>query len=627
TAQNTNIRLKPWQSDISESDGKKITKAVKNMIESMIITITEMGAYGGAIGILSYVVSFERRKRWAQSEQEELLFNIAITHSIEARVVLLNSMANESGYEKVVQHSSQKILQLLNILKEYNPSLLTQNGVLMKVNKLRKPLSGLILTKQRFTAKVLFNLLKSVKEVNPVEFGFLKHDFIVGFNINPFTNTREQHYNKKLSQQALLKFRNGNLNCLISTSVLEEGVDIPQCLLVVRYDMPLEYRSYIQSKGRARSKESSFVLLVDEKCRSKFEIQYLEFQKIEEYVHELLHGNANERDAPTEDDVQESLYEDDDVPPYFTQQGAQLMATSAISLLSRYCSVLPHDQFTNIKPMWIQEKVEKNNTVLRIISIMMPLQCPIKETIAGMPLVKLKSAKRSAALNVCKKLHEMGELDEVTLLPRQYGKIDFDLENIKVCFPNWREETNNTDSDVPKPGFKKRVRKHLKVYPKCLDGPEDGQFDQIYYLHVIKMEVAFDEPTDSRERALYNLLQQTEGYGLVTMHPLPVLCSFPMFLTVGEVKTSLEVNYATIRLTAAHFELIKRFHFFVFDQVLEVAKKFLLYDGEVNNIYLVPIKGRNGYDIDWNFIQTYEDIQAVAPPPVSVSMGHRTQFV
>lgn len=39
------------------------------------------------------------------------------------------------------------------------------------------------------------------------------------------------------------------LNCIISTSVIEEGVDIPQCLLVLRYDCPEEYRSYIQSKG------------------------------------------------------------------------------------------------------------------------------------------------------------------------------------------------------------------------------------------------------------------------------------------------------------------------------------------------------------------------------------------
>lgn len=79
---------------------------------------------------------------------------------------------------------------------------------LLKVNLARKPLSAIIFTKQRFTAKVLFNLLKDVKEENPEEFGFLKHDFLVGFNINPAKCTREQYYTKKTSQTALLKFKN-----------------------------------------------------------------------------------------------------------------------------------------------------------------------------------------------------------------------------------------------------------------------------------------------------------------------------------------------------------------------------------------------------------------------------------
>ena len=80
--------------------------------------------------------------------------------------------------------------------------------VALKINKTRKPLSAIIFTKQRFAAKVLYNLLKDVRDVNPEEFGFLKHDFVVGFNVNPTKNTREEYYVKKTSQQALLKFRN-----------------------------------------------------------------------------------------------------------------------------------------------------------------------------------------------------------------------------------------------------------------------------------------------------------------------------------------------------------------------------------------------------------------------------------
>lgn len=53
------------------------------MIQSMIEMIKETGIYGGAIAILSYIVAFERRKRWAATPEEELLYTIAVTHSIE----------------------------------------------------------------------------------------------------------------------------------------------------------------------------------------------------------------------------------------------------------------------------------------------------------------------------------------------------------------------------------------------------------------------------------------------------------------------------------------------------------------------------------------------------------------
>lgn len=80
--------------------------------------------------------------------------------------------------------------------------------MLRRINQSNEPLSGIIFTQQRFTAKILYNILKDVKEANPEEFSFLKHDFIVGFNIDPFKCTREQAFLKKASQKALLKFRN-----------------------------------------------------------------------------------------------------------------------------------------------------------------------------------------------------------------------------------------------------------------------------------------------------------------------------------------------------------------------------------------------------------------------------------
>ncbi|KYF45561.1 ribonuclease type III dicer [Toxoplasma gondii ARI] len=51
------------------------------------------------------------------------------------------------------------------------------------------------------------------------------------------------------------------LQLLVSTSVLEEGIDVPACNLVVQMDMPSSLVRFVQAKGRARKKPAEFVVL------------------------------------------------------------------------------------------------------------------------------------------------------------------------------------------------------------------------------------------------------------------------------------------------------------------------------------------------------------------------------
>lgn len=61
------------------------------------------------------------------------------------------------------------------------------------------------------------------------------------------------------------KFRSSEINVLIATAVVEEGLDIPHCDLVIRFNKPKNFSSYMQSKGRARSKQNAaYVLFMDE---------------------------------------------------------------------------------------------------------------------------------------------------------------------------------------------------------------------------------------------------------------------------------------------------------------------------------------------------------------------------
>ena len=52
--------------------------------------------------------------------------------------------------------------------------------------------------------------------------------------------------------------------------MLEEGVELPRCNLVIRFDPPSNFRAMIQSRGRARVNNAHYLTLVDDKDTDVF---------------------------------------------------------------------------------------------------------------------------------------------------------------------------------------------------------------------------------------------------------------------------------------------------------------------------------------------------------------------
>ncbi|KAK3643224.1 Dicer-like protein 2 [Elasticomyces elasticus] len=64
--------------------------------------------------------------------------------------------------------------------------------------------------------------------------------------------------------QDLVDFRKGVKNLMVATSVLEEGIDVRECNLVINFDAPDTLIGFVQRRGRARMEESSYYILAAE---------------------------------------------------------------------------------------------------------------------------------------------------------------------------------------------------------------------------------------------------------------------------------------------------------------------------------------------------------------------------
>lgn len=90
-------------------------------------------------------------------------------------------------------------------------------------------------------------------------------NYVVGHNNSK--NSKVLQDPKLKSQQQVSNvedFRSNRFNVLVSTSLCEEGIDIPDCNLVVSFQEPLSITGLIQAKGRARRPDSQYFILVPE---------------------------------------------------------------------------------------------------------------------------------------------------------------------------------------------------------------------------------------------------------------------------------------------------------------------------------------------------------------------------
>lgn len=422
-----------------QRDTPNAIKDTRNLFKDFIHQLKDLGIYGGSIAILSVLVELELSKRQCESRVEANLYRACISFAEKMRHQLVEFMdCEEHEYNKLMRFGSPKIVQLVQFLQKH-----TENP------EVAKELKALVFVQRRHSAKCLYHILKRVFEesFNPEkeQEQKIRPDFMVGVQ-SALPESIELILDQKNNRRVIERFRKDEINLIVCSSVLEEGIDLQSCNLVIRYDNPQTFSAYVQTKGRARMKNSKYVLMIDKMEESKVLNKIRKYKAVETELKKCLIGKTINRKTPDEEEISAELY-NELIPPFVTLGGATLTALSALQLLNRYAMGMPHDRFTNTSVFW--ERINLPDIFAKKVTftvrLYMPVQSTIKEPIVSKEMSSLKLAKRHAAFEACKQLYLNGELSE-NLLPIDSTK---KIENIKdIYFKHWEHFNEGTINEI-----------------------------------------------------------------------------------------------------------------------------------------------------------------------------------
>uniref|UniRef100_A0A8C7T1N9 ribonuclease III n=1 Tax=Oncorhynchus mykiss TaxID=8022 RepID=A0A8C7T1N9_ONCMY len=466
-------------------------------------------------------------------------------------------------------------------------------------------LCGIIFVDRRYTAVVLNRLIKEAGKQD-TELAYISSNFITGHSIGknqPRNKQLEVEFRKQ--EEVLRKFRAHETNLLIATSIVEEGVDIPKCNLVVRFDLPTEYRSYVQSKGRARAPVSNYIMLADSERAKTFEDDLKTYKAIEK----ILRNKCSKAAGIGELEVEQELDDDNILPPYVLRSedgGPRVTINTAIGHIN---SRLHSKQEIHL----IHQHCLAPTVSIRDIKIHLDVHFVL--SLQGPTMNCARLAEKAVALLCCEKLHKKGELDD-HLMP--VGK-----ETVK-----YEEELDLHDEEetsVPgRPGSTKRRQCYPKAIAECLRHSYHVP-QQSYYLYVVGMVLTTPLPDELnfRRRKLYPPEDTTRCFGILTAKPIPRIPHFPVYTRSGEVTISIELQKAGFTLNAIQLDLITRLHQYIFSHILRLEKPALEFKPtQADSAYCVlplnVVEDSITLDLDFKFMEDIEKSEARTGIPTTL---------
>ncbi|RDD42015.1 Endoribonuclease Dicer [Trichoplax sp. H2] len=526
--------------------------------------------------------------------------------------LIINSVINE--LVKVINDPSKWKLYSLFLKKLYLiqkelqqagldhwESVYQQPKLFTLFNELHKLLSNLgdsrnfcaiIFTEKRCVAYALSSILDKVAEHDNA-FSCIKSDFVVGHGTRVSSSLVATNMSHNQQTRAINKFRRQDVNILVATNVLEEGIDVPKCNLVVRFDEIKTFGSYLQAKGRARAQHAHYIILVEKDKIADARDQFSTWSYLERYLQDQRQCRA----VGTEED-----YLADDslnlVPPYEVEStGAKVTMSNSVQLLHWYCSTLPQDEYSVPEPVITFNKSFMMPGKIKA-TIQLPSSSPLPDSITGPLAITEKRAKASTALLVCQELHEIGQLDD-NLVPVKYLQSESFSKN--VSFDDDSDNSIDNKATVEDAIGKKEVSYPQKI-PAVLNDCHPKE-KQDLYLYALVMKAL--PPYKA-----VNIFDKV-NFGIILSHKLPELPCFNLYTSYGAIEASIKLSCRRKMVTS---EQLLQIHFFnkkICTFAFRINRDDLRYNARfsISGYMLIPIivNSTTGNDFDADIDYKYID--------------------
>ncbi|KAJ5705739.1 hypothetical protein N7536_001428 [Penicillium majusculum] len=315
----------------------------------------------------------------------------------------LQDSEKTSGEIKRIQEANQLVKEYI-ANQTFQPSDLSPKVELL-IRKLQEQFSKspdtkcIVFTQRRNTAKVLLQLCEKLQIPN------LRPGILVGVRKGDAVGMNSTFRGQFL---VLVKFRKSEVNCLFATSVAEEGLDIPDCNLVVRFDLYDTVIQYVQSRGRARRSDSVYATVVESGNRNH-SMRLQEVRRVEHLMKNFCNLLPEDRKLCGDDHDMGVLIQEENRKRTYTipSTGAMLTYRHAIGVLARFASSLQYENEISASVTYIVMSENESFSC----EIIMPEKSPVRRVL-GCSESKKSLAKQSASFDACLLLRKRNLLDE-----------------------------------------------------------------------------------------------------------------------------------------------------------------------------------------------------------------------